>query len=94
MPPLLLQPATSHVAATRPASQRFAIVSPTGTGPSGQSDRLDRNPLRTFAQGVTNRLGRTLRAMHVHDQQAHELMELVFAFTKERMEMDPQPLAE
>jgi glutamate/tyrosine decarboxylase-like PLP-dependent enzyme len=30
--------------------------------------------------------------MHVHDQQAHELMELVFAFTKERMEMDPPPL--
>jgi L-2,4-diaminobutyrate decarboxylase len=31
-------------------------------------------------------------AMHVHDQQAHELMELVFAFTQERMEMDPPPL--
>jgi len=30
--------------------------------------------------------------MHVHDQQAHELMELVFAFTQERMEMDPPPL--
>lgn len=30
--------------------------------------------------------------MHVHDQQAHELMELVFAFTRERMEMDPPPL--
>ncbi|WP_421118023.1 pyridoxal phosphate-dependent decarboxylase family protein [Aquihabitans daechungensis] len=30
--------------------------------------------------------------MHEHDQQAHELMELVFAFTQERMEMDPPPL--
>ena len=30
--------------------------------------------------------------MHDHDQQAHELMELVFAFTKERMQMDPPPL--
>ena len=30
--------------------------------------------------------------MHVHDRQAHELMELVFAFTQERMEMDPPPL--
>jgi glutamate/tyrosine decarboxylase-like PLP-dependent enzyme len=30
--------------------------------------------------------------MHEHDQQAHELMELVFAFTRERMEMDPPPL--
>mgnify|MGYP002149882009 CR=1 FL=1 len=28
----------------------------------------------------------------MHDQQAHELMELVFAFTRERMEMDPPPL--
>ena len=30
--------------------------------------------------------------MHVHDQQAHELMELVFQFTAERMAMDPPPL--
>jgi glutamate/tyrosine decarboxylase-like PLP-dependent enzyme len=30
--------------------------------------------------------------MHEHDRQAHELMELVFAFTQERMEMDPPPL--
>ncbi|WP_426570699.1 pyridoxal phosphate-dependent decarboxylase family protein [Aquihabitans sp. McL0605] len=30
--------------------------------------------------------------MHVHDQQAHDLMELVFAFTAERMAMDPPPL--
>ena len=32
--------------------------------------------------------------MHVHDQQAHDLMELVFRFTAERMAMDPPPLDE